>query len=76
MGERKTNGCQILCSKPIDVDRYSEARFSQTSYASSTDDIESKNLRVPDPPTELGSEPFQCPYCFRMVEIDNRVSWK
>jgi hypothetical protein len=67
---------EYVAAETIDADRYSEVGFSQTSYALSTYDIESTNLRVPDPPIEFGNVPFQCPYCFRIVEINNRVSWK
>ncbi|KAI5816702.1 hypothetical protein BZA77DRAFT_311673 [Pyronema omphalodes] len=60
--------------KPFDLDSRSETGFSETSYASSSAD--SDNLRVPDPPEEAKKGPFQCPYCFIIVETESRASWK
>jgi hypothetical protein len=58
-----------------EVDTQSEGAFSQTSYASSMGSTE--NLRVPDPPGEhaLDGEPLQCPFCYSLVTIDNRLAW-
>jgi hypothetical protein len=56
------------------LDSRSEAGFSQTSCASST--TESDNPRVPAPPPGFDMGPFQCPYCFCIVETTNRTSWK
>jgi hypothetical protein len=59
---------------PLNLDSRSEAGFSVTSYASSTAD--SGNLRVPAPPPGFDKGPFQCPYCFIIVETENRAAWK
>lgn len=59
---------------PINLDSRSEAGVSQTSYASSS--TESRSLRVPPPPPGFDETPFQCPYCFVLVETENRASWK
>jgi hypothetical protein len=59
---------------PLNLDSRSEAGFSVTSYASSTAD--SGNLRVPAPPLGFDKGPFQCPYCFIIVETENRAAWK
>jgi hypothetical protein len=60
---------------PIDLDSRSEAGCSQTSYASSTNSGKDV-FRVPPPPQGFDSGPFQCPYCFRIVETTNKNSWK
>jgi hypothetical protein len=59
---------------PVNLDSPSEAGFSLTSYASSTAD--SGSLRVPAPPSGFDKGPFQCPYCFIVVETESRASWK
>jgi hypothetical protein len=59
---------------PVNLDSRSEAGVSQTSYASSS--TESGSLRVPPPPPGFDEAPFQCPYCFVLVETENRASWK
>jgi hypothetical protein len=59
---------------PVDLDSRSEAGFSVTSYASST--ANSGSLRVPAPPPGFDKGPFQCPYCYIIVETESRASWK
>jgi hypothetical protein len=60
---------------PVDLDSRSEAGFSVTSYASSAT-ANSGSLRVPPPPPGFDKGPFQCPYCYIIVETENRASWK
>ncbi|KAI5810394.1 hypothetical protein BZA77DRAFT_254952, partial [Pyronema omphalodes] len=46
----------------------SETGFTETSYATSANPTPSSNkLRVPAPPNGYSDEPFQCPYCFKIV---------
>lgn len=51
------------------IDTGSDAGQSQTSYATSSGDDTRCKLRVPPPPNSAG-EPFECPYCFTIVDID------
>lgn len=51
---------------------------SQTSYASSTSGGPA-NLQVPLPPKQesaFDGEPFQCPFCFVIISVSGRQSWK
>lgn len=59
----------------IDVER-DEDQLSQTSYASSTNYI--MKIRVPSPPGEdtAFDGPFQCPYCFDIINVRRRQDWK
>ncbi|KAI5792247.1 hypothetical protein FPQ18DRAFT_378468 [Pyronema domesticum] len=59
---------------PVDLDSRSQAGFSVTSHASSS--ANSSSLRVPPPPPGFDKGPFQCPYCYIIVETENRASWK
>jgi hypothetical protein len=68
-GNRKSSAIE-----PLNLDSRSETGFSRTSYASSAAD--SDNLRVPALPEEAKTGPFQCPYCFIIVETGDRASWK
>ena len=53
-----------------------EETGSDTSYASSTSSIWRRG--VPRPPSNavLGGDPFECPYCYLMVCIQNKKAWK
>jgi hypothetical protein len=64
----------LVDAVPVNLDSRSEAGLSLTSYASSTADTGS--LRVPAPPPGFDKGPFQCPYCFIIVETESRASWK
>jgi hypothetical protein len=64
----------LVEATPVDLDSRSEAGFSVTSYASSA--ANSGSLRVPAPPPGFDKGPFQCPYCFIIVETESRASWK
>ena len=65
-------------SKLVDNDiEKDDDQLSQTSYATSTN--HPMKIRVPPPPSEdaaFGSGPFECPYCFNLIEIRNRKDWK
>jgi len=49
-----------------------DSDFTQTSYASFTGGMGS--LRVPDPPEGYDVH-LQCPYCFTLMVVENRLSW-
>jgi len=51
---------------------HADSDFTQTSYASSTGGTGS--LRVPDPPEGYDVH-LQCPYCFTLMVVENRLSW-
>lgn len=56
------------------IDTGSDAGQSQTSYATSSGDDTGYKLRVPPLPNTDG-EPFECPYCFTIVDIDGSKAW-
>ena len=48
--------------------------MSQTTYASSL--IDGGRVTIPPPPREsVGGKPFECPYCFIVVDIKSTRSW-
>ena len=54
-----------------------EDQLSITSYATPTN--HPMRTRVPSPPDENAAfegKPFQCPYCFYIIEIRGRQDWK
>ncbi|KAI5810627.1 hypothetical protein BZA77DRAFT_347636 [Pyronema omphalodes] len=62
-----------------DDDAQSETGFTETSYATSASPTSSSDkLRVPAPPNGYSDEPFQCPYCFKIVtnQGSNYMSWQ
>ncbi|KAI5816521.1 hypothetical protein BZA77DRAFT_353753 [Pyronema omphalodes] len=62
-----------------DDDARSESGFTETSYATSAGPTSSSDkLRVPAPPNRYSDEPFQCPYCFKIVtnQGSNYMSWQ
>lgn len=56
------------------ADDHSEAGVSQTSYATSAAD--GAELRVPPLPEVASKGPFECPFCYRIVDISSKTSWK
>ncbi|KAF8246923.1 hypothetical protein K440DRAFT_585247 [Wilcoxina mikolae CBS 423.85] len=60
--------------KIMDIDTCSEANQTCTSYASSAP--VRHHLSVPDPPNNDYGEPFECNYCFSIIRINGRESWK
>ncbi|UPK96525.1 hypothetical protein LCI18_007460 [Fusarium solani-melongenae] len=67
-------GTSQISQLPISEDNYSDARASQTSYATSAADIEQR--RVPTMPKEASKGPFECPFCFTIIFVTDRSSWK
>lgn len=52
----------------------SNSGISQTSYAPSL--IDGGRVTIPPPPRDLvGGKPFECPYCFFVIDIRNTRSW-
>ncbi|KAI5804073.1 hypothetical protein DFH27DRAFT_524520 [Peziza echinospora] len=60
------NGDRTACSDDIN---------SVTSYATSAA-IGEADLKVPSPPGGIQGEPFECPYCFKIVTATNSRSWR
>ncbi|KID97744.1 transcription factor Cys6, partial [Metarhizium majus ARSEF 297] len=58
----------------LDEDDHSETGNSQTSYATTAP--ESEKLRVPTLPEQYKKGPFQCPFCFMLISVTNRIQWK
>lgn len=58
----------------LDEDDHSETGNSQTSYATTAP--ESEKLRVPPLPEQYKKGPFQCPFCFMLISVTNRIQWK
>lgn len=48
--------------------------ISQTSYATSVADT--GKLRVPPLPKQSKDGPFQCPFCYMMISVCTKHSWK
>ena len=48
---------------------------SQTSYATSLLDGRDKVFVPPLPKESAGGKPFECPYCFFVIEVKTRQSW-
>ncbi|WAO97151.1 Hypothetical protein NCS54_01486500 [Fusarium falciforme] len=59
---------------PVLEDNYSDAGVSQTSYATSAADTEQRH--VPPLPTEASKGPFECPFCFTIIAVTDRSTWK
>ncbi|KAH0559171.1 hypothetical protein GP486_004295 [Trichoglossum hirsutum] len=54
----------------------SEMEFSETSYSVSGFGDSGETILVPQPPPESADEnPFECPYCFTILTIVNKISW-
>ncbi|KAK4229267.1 hypothetical protein QBC38DRAFT_508389 [Podospora fimiseda] len=60
--------------EPILKNNNSDAGISDTSYASSA--ARPGNLKIPPAPEEAQNGPFQCPFCYMMVEAYDRHTWK
>jgi hypothetical protein len=59
----------------IEQDENSDSGIPQTSYATSVGD--SGRLRVPSLPKEnMDGTPFECPFCRRIIEVNDRRAWK
>ena len=60
------------------IDTGSTAGCSDVSYVTSIAEDISDNMRqVPDPPNKSANgKPFECPYCFTILEIKNTKQWK
>lgn len=58
----------------LGIDACSEDGMSQTSCATTV--IGSDRLRIPPLPVEAESGPFQCPYCYMMIDTPSPNSWK
>lgn len=60
----------------LETEENSDTAVSQTSFATSTGDS-TEGPRVPPPPRRAKpEEPFECPFCFMLVSIRTRKSWK
>lgn len=57
--------------EPVNLDSRSEAGFSMTSYATTA--IGNGDLRVPPRSPGFENGPFQCQFCFVIVETENHV---
>lgn len=55
-------------------DTSSNSGMSQTSYAPSL--VDGGRVTIPPPPRDsVGGKPFECPYCFYLIEIKSTRSW-
>ena len=55
-------------------DTSSNSGFSETSYAPSL--IDGGRITVPPPPKgSVGGKPFECPYCYFIIDIKSTRSW-
>ena len=51
-----------------------EDQLSQTSYGTSTN--QKIRTLVPPPPNKYDGQPFECPYCFQIIQIGNQRTWR
>jgi hypothetical protein len=58
----------------LGTDAGSEDGMSQTSFATTV--IGSDRLRIPPLPVEAESGPFQCPYCYMVIDTPSPNSWR
>lgn len=64
--------------RPSLVPGGSDTGQSQISHGTSVGDDTHTKLRIPAPPIAgraLDGEPFECPYCFCMVEVEDSRAW-
>ncbi|KAL2670015.1 hypothetical protein Neosp_014894 [[Neocosmospora] mangrovei] len=67
-------GTSQISRMPAFEDNHSDAGVSQISYATSAVLLEEQ--RVPPLPAEASKGPFECPFCFTIIAVTNRSSWK
>ncbi|KAI5777176.1 hypothetical protein EDC01DRAFT_624436 [Geopyxis carbonaria] len=62
----------------FDEGTMAEEAMSQTTLATTmTTSVGSEEiLKVPDPPNLILDEPFECPYCFKIVEVQSTIAWR
>lgn len=58
----------------VDDDERSNSVFTQTSFATSVTD--SEHAKVPPVPAASENGPFECPFCYMIIETSSRDSWK
>ncbi|KIV79449.1 hypothetical protein PV11_07011 [Exophiala sideris] len=59
----------------IDSDTHSDAGTSETSYASSLLK-DNEEMTIPAAPTcSADNQPFECPYCFYIITVQNKGAW-
>lgn len=58
-----------------DFDTRSEAARTETSFASSSAPDGGKS-KMPSMPEEAGNGPFECPFCYRMITVENTKEWR
>ncbi|KAK3388381.1 hypothetical protein B0T20DRAFT_365211, partial [Sordaria brevicollis] len=56
-------------------DARSEAGRTETSFAPSSV-LDGGRSRIPSMPEEAGRGPFECPFCYRMVQVDTTQEWR
>ena len=58
----------------LDFEETSSNTGTQTSYAPSL--IDGGRITIPPPPKEsIGGKPFECPYCFFVMDIKSKSAW-
>lgn len=62
----------------VEAEAASDAGYSNTSYATSTNPQTSR-LHIPPPPnfnTAYGGQELECPYCFQLISVKDLRVWK
>ncbi|KAL1635638.1 hypothetical protein SLS56_001691 [Neofusicoccum ribis] len=58
-------------------EKQSESGFTQTSFATSANEMSNQGLKIPPLPKQAeGGGPFECPFCFMIISISTRRTWK
>ncbi|PKY03643.1 hypothetical protein P168DRAFT_304997 [Aspergillus campestris IBT 28561] len=70
-----TNTLEYRDNPVVSIDSDSRSINTQTSYADSTFQSETKITVPPLPSESEGGTPYECPYCFYIISIFNHHSW-
>lgn len=70
-----TNTMEYWDNPIMSIDSDSRSINTQTSYADSTFQSETKKIVPPLPSEAEGGTPYECPYCFYIISIFNHHSW-
>ena len=69
------NADQIELSQPVEIER-DEDRISQTSSSTSSNKEMCPVPALPARNAVFEGDPFECPYCFKIVKVRNQQDWR
>lgn len=79
-GKQSTKATTLIETQAVTLNAQqgeeSDTGFSQTTFQT-TFESDVQSLRVPSAPSESdGGKPFECPFCYSIIRIRGRTSWK